>query len=57
MMEIIIPENATLEKEKMTLSLLEDMLEKDTNEKDKKYHKMAIEATKAAIKRLEGSKC
>ena len=52
MMEIIIPENTTLEKEKMTLSLLEDMLEKD-----KKYHKMAIEATKAAIKGLEGSKC
>ena len=57
MMEIIITENTTLEKEKMTLSLLEDMLEKDTNEKDKKYHKMTIEATKAVIKRLEGSKC
>lgn len=57
MMEIIISENTTLEKEKITLSLLEDMLEKDTNEKDKKYHKMAIEATKATIKRLEGSKC
>ncbi len=57
MMEVVIAENTTLEKEKRTLALLEDMLKKDTNEKDIKYHTMAIEATKATIKRLEASLC
>lgn len=57
MMEVVIAENTTLEKEKRTLALLEDMLKKDTNEKDIKYHTMAKEATKATIKRLEASLC
>lgn len=57
MMEVVIAENTTLEKEKRTLALLEEMLRKDTSEKDIKYHTMAIEATKATIKILETSIC
>lgn len=57
MMEVVINEKTTLEKEKRTLALLEEMLKKDTNEKDIKYHTMAVEATKEKIKKLEATIC
>ncbi len=54
-MRVVIEENTTLEKEKQKLILLKEILKNDTNEKDIKYHKLALEATKKNIKRLEAS--
>lgn len=56
MMEVVI-KNTTLEKEKRTLALLEEMLKNDTNKKDIKYHTMAVKATKDYIKKLEATIC
>ena len=56
MMTIIVKGNTTLEKEKQKLILLEEILKNDKNEKDIKYHTLALEATKENIKRLESLK-
>ena len=57
MMTVVNNTNTTLETERRLLALLEEQLKNDTNEKDIKYHTIAVEATKENIKRLEASQC
>lgn len=56
MMQYIPNNNTSLEKEKINLRLLEELLIKDKNRNDLKsygYHKMAYDGTLKRIKKLE----
>ena len=53
MMSVVNDKNTDLKNKKIKLKMLENQLLKDTNEKDIKYHSMAISTIKSNIKKLE----
>lgn len=56
-MKVVRDNNTTLEKEKIKLKGLEELIkedEKNNDDKSLKYHTLALEETKKIIKELEG---